>query len=96
MAFGDTGIIDDFNRSDEGPPPDSTWTNLYGGAHFEVVSNEIQQQGAGDGGDYFNDETFGPDCEVFLTIVSTAPAIYPAVALRITSPGSSWDGYRVQ
>ena len=36
MAFGDTGIIDDFNRGNENPITD--WTNILNGG--EIVSNQ--------------------------------------------------------
>ena len=37
MAFPTTGILDDFNRGNEGPPPSANWTTLVQG--HKVVSN---------------------------------------------------------
>ena len=96
MAFGDTGILDDFNRSDEGPPPSSDWTVFLLDGH-EVVSNQLEQGSSQTQGSYWNVETFGPDCEVFITYADRRIGNpYPSVALRITDPGSTWEGYGIQ
>jgi hypothetical protein len=39
VAFPTTSILDDFNRTNEGPPPSASWSTLTGAGH-KVVSNQ--------------------------------------------------------
>ena len=41
---------------------------------------------------YWSAATFGPNCEVYVTLGAT-PASGQDVALRIANPGASWTGY---
>ena len=42
MAFPTTGLLDDFNRADEGPPPSASWSISYGGPHGELKVSSNQ------------------------------------------------------
>lgn len=74
-AFPATSILDNFNRADEGPPPSSNWKPWTGnvdvtGNDLRVKDNTLQLR-AGDNGwtdDFWDNSTFGPDCEVYCTI----------------------------
>lgn len=97
MAFGDTGILDNFNRSDEGPPPSSSWTTAIDSATdgLEVIGNEVWAENNAPCGGYWNVETFGPACEAFITIQDVpGNNDYSGVYTRLVTPGSSAvDGY---
>jgi hypothetical protein len=67
MAFGDTGVLDNFNRGDGAPG--ANWSALWGDPQFEIVSNQAYASGSWKSG-YWNPGTFGPDSEVFLTNVT--------------------------
>ncbi len=53
-----TDVLDDFNRSNEGPPPSASWTKV-GGAGTKVVANEIAGGGTGYGYGHWN-TTYSP------------------------------------
>lgn len=95
MAFPVNGILDNFNRANEGPPPSTSWSNLsptdFTGT-FAVVSNVAAVTGVA--AIYWNPTTFGPNCEAYATLATTGEAY---VFARIQSPGSTnWDGYAVE
>ncbi|KKL92143.1 hypothetical protein LCGC14_1887670 [marine sediment metagenome] len=95
MAFPTTGLLDDFNRGNEGPPPSADWTTLVEG--HKVVSNECQSNNtsASQNVSMWDTNTFGPDCEVFISI-PTLPDFRVEVALRTTTLVlGTHDGYRV-
>lgn len=93
MAFPTTGILDDFDRADEGPPPSASWTGPWLQAdELKVVGNQCTSNGAGDA--YWNPETFGPDTEAFDTLRSAATT---DLGIRLTTPGAgTTDGYMVR
>lgn len=97
MVFPTTGLLDDFNRADEGPPPSASWSNI-GTDGIQVISNEVGSNGSGFRRSVF-DTTFGPDCEVFVTITVKpgAPQGF-AIYLRNKETGdtATWDGYKLQ
>jgi hypothetical protein len=96
MAFGDTGIIDNFNRTNEGPPLSSSWSEHADySAGWKVVSNRAEVESGGVWcGNYYNVSTYGPDCEVYATLAVTGSNIAQGVCLRLQSPGSvNHDGY---
>ena len=91
MAFPTTGIIDNFNRSDEGPPLSSNWTAVSNG--HKVVSNTCEATISGDCRSLWNASTFGPDCEAYITIVEET-AWCQSVYLRMTTlVNGTMDGY---
>lgn len=100
-TFPTTGILDDFNRADEGPPPSANWLDpLIGGggaaSGAEVFSNECRAHHLdGNGVAYWN-ASIGPDCEGYFTI-SSLPAlgvdyVYLEVSVRATRGASYWVG----
>lgn len=71
MAFPTTGILDDFNRANEGPPPSASWvsTGIYDATPgVSVVSNTLADSGTFVGGAWGTQ--FGPDSEIFLTVTT--------------------------
>ncbi len=71
MAFPTTGILDNFNRANEGPPPSTNWTNILNG--LKVVSNQCKGNvGSADNISRWNATQFGPDAEAYATVIETA------------------------
>lgn len=98
MAFPTQGVLDNFNRGDEGPPPSGDWAHpaWNGNGGLEVVSNQCAAEGAGYNDSYW-DVGVGPDCEVYVTI-PTLPADGEEMGLflRAKDPGAGGlDGYEV-
>lgn len=95
MAFPTTSVVDNFNRADEGPPPTGWLSNGInsGSSGLSVVSNVGKD--TGNGGVWGT--TYGPDCEMFLTL-STLMANNTQVRTMICAQqtGSvAVDGYRL-
>lgn len=94
MAFPTTGILDNFNRPDEGPPPSASWTGPMrpGDTNgLRVVSNTCQRV-APYGGAWWNVSSFGPDCEIYITCLG--PSDFYLFWRIIDSPGTATaDGY---
>ncbi len=58
-SFPQNGILDNFNRANEGPPPSASWTSQFipvggGGDAIKVVSNVAEGVGAG-----YNSQVWG-------------------------------------
>jgi hypothetical protein len=95
-----SGVLDGFNRADEGPPPSASWTSTnaltgFGTGQLVVLSNQCKATTSGIGGAYWNLTDFNADCEVYAT-VSTLGANGQALRLyaRLTDIGASTtDGY---
>jgi hypothetical protein len=92
VAFPTTGILDDFNRSDEGPPPSASWADILNG--LKVVSNECAGDNAGGNISYWKVAT-GADCEVYWTLVNAEYT--QGVVMRLADVGAigTLDGYEV-
>jgi len=99
MAFGDSAsLLDNFNRTNEGPPPSSSWTRSgWAGDGLKVVSNELQPNNMNTScANYWNPATFGADCEVYATITdidSTVSSINVQLRLTDTPSAATVDGY---
>lgn len=98
MTFPTRGVLDDFNRANEGPPPSASWAGpaWNGSGEIKVISNQCGADGAGYGDDYWN-TSFGPDSEVYVDI-PTLPAAGEEMGLllRGKDPGAGGlDGYEV-
>jgi hypothetical protein len=95
MAFPTTSVLDDFNRADENPM--TGWSSFVGaGARHEVVGNTCEASGAA-ANDYWNAATFGPDCEVYATVVEKTTGALIKLYARLVSVGSvAVDGYAVR
>lgn len=95
MAFPTTGILDNFNRADEGPPPSSSWdypidSSVANG--IQVTTNTAGRVGFSFGASYWK-TSFGPDSEVYGTL-TTLPGtgIDCFFNVRIASPGTGGSG----
>jgi hypothetical protein len=105
MAFGDSAVIDNFNRANAGPPPSANWSRgciQFGADTGLIVTSNTCERGSVSGsyrqGGYWNAATFGPDCEVFVTVTTVPAADAGGVWLyaRLTTIGSgTTDGYAV-
>jgi hypothetical protein len=97
MPFPVNGVLDDFNRANQGPPPSANWTNLYTTSYpgtVSVVSNEAASTAAW-AAIYWNPVQFGPDCEAYYNLRTAGIEKY--VLARIQSPGSAAnDGYAIK
>jgi hypothetical protein len=93
-SFPVNGILDNFNRANEGPPPSASWSGplfpTNGG--LTVASNECKANGDPSSG-YLN-TTYGPDCEVYCTASVNFAIAGIEICLRISNPNaSSITGY---
>jgi hypothetical protein len=101
VAFPTTGILDNFNRAAEGPPPSASWTNVWidaaGGLRTDGVACLMNAAGDGVDSSYWNVADFGPDCEVHakFPIKDSFPTGAEFVlALRLANIGTgTTDGY---
>lgn len=97
MAFPTTGILDNFNRANEGPPPSSSWTS--GGMFFTPSSLAVVSNACIDGsrGGCWG-TPLGPATECYYTLNSIgANGEDWEFILRYTTPGiSSGSGYWMQ
>ncbi len=102
MAFPTTGILDNFNRANEGPPPSADWTTDplgFGDSGLKVLTNQcIGNNSGSDNSGYWDTTTFGPDCEVYATIVVRPnTGQYFGVYARLVQIGAgTTDGYYVE
>lgn len=71
MTFPSTPLIDDFNRTNEGPPPSASWDNAVNwfGAGYDLItaSNACKQNNSGGGGAFYG-TIFAANQEVYYTI----------------------------
>jgi hypothetical protein len=99
MAFPTTGIIDSFNRSDEDPLSDGgKWSigpDDFGGTNnLRVFVNECRMGTATAANGYRNDQDYGPDCEVYCTLVTALPSTAIVLYARCVNIGAgTTDGY---
>lgn len=100
MAFGTTPIIDSFNRAN-GALASSTCSNGVnnwaatgtdsGAVGFTITSNQVSAAAAGNA---YIAQTFGPDCEVYCTIVDPPNAGgYVLLQARVGNIGATWKAY---
>lgn len=99
MTFPVTGILDNFNRADEGPPMSANWTDVFypaSGAGGMVVFSNSAFVTAGSGASaWWSAATFGPDCEGYVT--QNGGIDFGGVIIRAQSPGTTGiDGYYAQ
>ena len=96
------GILDNFNRANQGPPPSSSWSaGMYGSAGGLSVNGNTLTQRAGSGyreGGFWNPASFGPDSEVYATLTGTTPATnthgwYLFVRAKEIGSSSTLDSY---
>lgn len=87
MAFPETGILDDFNRGDEGPPM-TDWTDQQSG--LEVFSNQTRSDSGGSRS-FYTANTYGPNSECYATADITSGSW--GVWVRVKEIGANYDGY---
>jgi hypothetical protein len=96
-AFPTTGILDNFNRAQEVPLGNGTWTCPLksGDNNLEVDSSNQLEAISSPGSCYWSANTFGPDTEAYLNVV-TKPVGTDCIALvaRISGAGGSISGYQ--
>jgi len=102
--FPTKGILDDFNRGNEGPPPSENWatpTGPVGMGGLKVDTNQCvisDLNDIGHGSALWTDSAFGPNCETYVTgvVVPNDDAKYIKLYLRMTTTDySTMDGYAV-
>jgi hypothetical protein len=96
MAFPTTSLLDDFNRSNTGPPPSASWLSgtMFGEGGLKVVSNALTFNAASWCSAVWG-TTYGPAQEAFITIASGSYATF-GVYGRLTNPTeSNITGYEV-
>lgn len=97
LTFPVNGVLDDFNRVNQGPPPSASWTDtiVVGDVGMIIVSNGATSASFAVGSAFWNPSTFGPDCEAYVTIGGSID--FGGVWLRLASPGTAGaDGYHAQ
>jgi hypothetical protein len=104
VAFPTTGILDNFNRADTGPPLSASWdypVDNNGAAGLKVLSNQCGENSSGYASSWWT-TAVGPDSEIYATCVGAiASGVSIDLFLRLASPGSggsgnaSVDGYDV-
>ncbi len=100
-SFPTTGILDNFNRANTGPPPSANWSQGpfdFTATHgLQVVSNQLKAAQFGSftrQDNYWNAASFGPDSEVYATIASLNTSNEVGLYLRGSSIGSGTsNGY---
>ena len=95
MAFPTTPLLDNFNRTDEGPPPSANWDNDgLGGGQFKVSSNTCVTDGVA--GYYYNiwNQYSGADCEGYIKI-TTKPVLSAWAAVFIRIQADAGDAYGI-
>lgn len=101
MAFGDAGILDDFNRSDRNLSGDTSssgavWSTIaMTGTAMElaITSNQMSVPGSRNG---YLPGPYGPNVELWCTVsVLPGAGAYVFLAVRAQDVGavSTWDGY---
>lgn len=72
MSFPTTSMLDDFNRANTGPPPSANWTTaIFSGESGMSVSGNTLASGAPPSSTYWSAASYGPDVEVYATILNT-------------------------
>lgn len=89
VSFPSTGILDNFNRANEGPPPSSNWTDSAGG--LRVISGQCGGDIAGINAAYWNAQRFGNDIEGYFD-VSVKPGVGEVAGIFIVTDDIV-DGY---
>jgi len=99
-AFGAFAtLLDDFNRSNETPLSGvRLWTSRGVGNQLAVNANQCAASNTALNSDYYSASSFGPDCEVYVTVATLGPSgDYLRLYLRLANPGSSTEtGYMMQ
>lgn len=94
MPFPTTGLLDNFNRGNEGPPLSANWTAVATG--HQVVGNAAVPGGESFGVvSMYNVSTYGADCEAYVTLATHITARMGVILRGTTLVEGTWDGYYV-
>lgn len=96
MAFPTTGILDNFNRANEGPPPSSGWAaDATVGTNQLTTSGNTLAAGTSNVFAYWAQSIFGPDSEVWVTLTTKSGGTnYLALYLRFDP--ATHNGYELE
>lgn len=92
-TFPNNAVLDNANRTNEGPPLSSSWTTVSNG--LKVVSNVIAPGSASVGvasNTYWNVSTFGPDMESYVDC-STRGGVNDEIDLYVRANTALTTGY---
>ncbi len=86
------GVLDNFNRANQGPQPSSSWSKFGGsvGEGLQVSSNAVTRTSSGSyrQGSYWNPSTFGPDSQVYVTVNNRTAGDEIELGVRLNSVGA--------
>ena len=90
-SFPTTAVLDNFNRTNEGPPPSASWSNYLNG--LSVYNNTVVRGSGSENISYWN-EDMGLDQEAYFTF-NAAPVISMGVVLKFDpTAGTGYVVYR--
>ena len=87
-----SSVLDDFTRANSTGLSNASWSTDYdagGRSAFNIASNTAKAAAGGFSSSWWNAQTFGPNQEVFATLV-TKPTVQAArLQVLTSSPGTS-------
>ena len=89
VFFPTTPILDNFNRSDEGPPPSAQWTS------FGFQGGQVSQNLCAGGSNFWLDLDFGANCEDYVTVVHRQEDIDEVTLFVRAGASDAGGGYGV-
>lgn len=96
MPFPTTSVLDNFTGTDgtDLPVYSSNWSTVGGQTTFEIQSNAAAPSAASQCMNYWDVETFGPDCESYCIVTAKSASGFLGVTLRMQDSGlSTFDCY---
>lgn len=97
MAFGDTGVLDAFGRTENPLSDGGKWSSpIWSGDSPCQANGSACVRTANFSESYRSDQTYGADCEAFFTVTTigdTTPYCY--VFARLKDEDSGFDGYHI-
>lgn len=96
-AFPTTSVLDSFSGGDQNPVTTNWTTPLHSSdINMRILSGVLRSTAIGDASAYYDLATFGPNCEVYVTMpLITDDGQWQGVNLRIASAGGLFSGYAV-
>lgn len=99
MRFPTTPLLDDFTRGNQTGLGDSRWSTDYdagGRDSHDISSNTAKAPAGGFGSNWWNVQTFGPDCEVWATVAAMPTNQALRLNLRLNGQGTAGaNGYQL-
>lgn len=93
MAFPTTGILDNFNRANEGPPPSASWSTPAGLSGCVVSSNQCAAAAANGFAVWNTSYNDAQECYATIAVMSGSVAVF--ARMQNTGSGATLDGYSV-